>query len=131
MKINQLAQQADVPAKTIRYYEEIGLIKAPQRAENGYRIYRTDDVHRLIFIRRCRDLQISLEDIKTLLAAQSDNSAPCDKVDNIIKQQLKRVQVAREELCKLEQSLSALAGSCQRNKVSECGILHKLHSEEA
>ncbi|MBN7821578.1 MerR family transcriptional regulator [Bowmanella yangjiangensis] len=129
MKINQLAKQADVPAKTIRYYEEIGLLKPAERADNGYRIYREADVHTLLFIRRCRDLQISLEDIKTMIAAQVDDSAPCTNVDNIIKQQLERVRVARDELNKLEQSLTMLANSCKRNKVSECGILHKLTGE--
>ncbi|WP_102795154.1 MerR family transcriptional regulator [Bowmanella denitrificans] len=129
MQINQLAKQADVPAKTIRYYEDIGLLNPPVRAANGYRQYKSDDVHRLVFIRRCRDLQISLDDIRQMLAVQADNSAPCAQVDQIIQQQLTRVQVARQELEKLEHSLTTLANSCKRNRIDECGILHRLTEE--
>ncbi|RXF07226.1 MerR family transcriptional regulator [Pseudoalteromonas phenolica] len=64
MKIAELSKLTQVTSKTIRYYEEIGLLPEPARAANGYRVYQQEDVERLSFIRRCRDLQIPLEEIK-------------------------------------------------------------------
>lgn len=126
MKISKLAQVTDIPAKTIRYYEEVGLTPAPQREENGYRYYTDRDVERLVFIRRCRELRISLEQIRKLVAVQGDKSASCQEVDRIIEEQLGKVRKAQAELAMLEKSLSTLSESCQSNEVRECEILNRL-----
>ena len=127
MKISKLAQVTGIPAKTIRYYEEIGLIPPPPREENGYRYYTDGDVERLVFIRRCRELRIPLEQIRRLVAVQMNNSASCQEVDKIIEEQLKKVRKIQAELALLEQSLSTLAESCQNDQVRECEILNRLN----
>ena len=69
MQIREVEQSAGLPAKTIRYYEEIGLVR-PNRQDNGYRIYSTEDVHRLRFLQRARGLGFSIEDCRALLSRQ-------------------------------------------------------------
>lgn len=125
MKISELATKSQINAKTIRYYEQVGLISAPQRASNGYRHYQPADVDTLIFIRRCRELNIPLDDIKRLVEVQADPNASCAVVDKIIAEQLAQVQRAQRELALLEQSLQTLA-SCSGEQVDQCTILHKL-----
>jgi len=69
LTIGQLAHATGVPAKTIRYYEQVGILPAPRRTTAGYRQYAQGDMHRLLFIRRARALGLSLRSIQTLTAA--------------------------------------------------------------
>jgi DNA-binding transcriptional MerR regulator len=131
MKISELASAANVPAKTIRYYEQVGLLKAPLRHDNGYRQYQKKDIETLIFIRRCRELNIAIDDIKQLIKAQQDPDASCSSVDEIISQQLVRIRQTQRELALLETTLSALASSCANHKIEDCSILHHLKSHSA
>ncbi|ALS31988.1 hypothetical protein PTRA_a0656 [Pseudoalteromonas translucida KMM 520] len=128
MQIKQLAHLVNINAKTIRYYEQIHLIPAPKRASNGYRTYTQADTERLIFIRRCRDLQIPIDDIKALLAAQILGDGPCVKVDNIIENQLIKVRAAQKELKKLELSLASLLTNCNASTINDCQIIKELNS---
>ncbi|OKY27366.1 MULTISPECIES: Cd(II)/Pb(II)-responsive transcriptional regulator [Thalassotalea] len=128
MKISQLAEQTHVPTKTIRYYEDIGLLKPAKRAENGYRYYQVEDVQLLIFIRRCRELNMSLDEIKTLVQVQRQPNISCDTVDSMIAQQLDNVRKAQKELQKLERSLAKLAKCCTSNKIEDCKILNTLNA---
>ena len=93
MKIAELSKLTQVTSKTIRYYEEIGLLPEPARATNGYRVYQHEDVERLSFIRRCRDLHIPLEEIKIVLGCDHGNTCEGrnNHVDDLIAAQLKRV----------------------------------------
>ncbi|GGQ21596.1 hypothetical protein GCM10009411_22110 [Shewanella litoralis] len=84
LKISELASIAQVSVKTIRYYEQIGLLSAPNRSDNGYRFYQQKDIETLTFIRRCRELNIALDDIKRLVDTQQDPKSSCSLVDNII-----------------------------------------------
>ncbi len=129
MKINQLSKLTNVLSKTIRYYEEIGLLPKPSRNSNGYREYNLADVDNLIFIRRCRELQIPLEQIKVLIAVQSDKTSSCLEVDLLIDQQLKKVRRTISELTLLEKTLHTLSTSCSNNIIGECEILKKLNKE--
>ncbi len=129
MKISQLAKRSGVPSKTIRYYEEIGLIPQASRDSNGYRDYDHADIDCLVFIRRCRALQIPVEHVKKLVLVQIDKGAPCQEVDQIIKDQLDKVRKTLAELALLEKTLSILAQSCQSDIVSDCEILNRLTTE--
>ena len=102
MQIKQLANVTGVSAKTIRYYEDIGLLPEAKRADNGYRYYQTKDIGSLNFIRRCKELRMPLADIKKLVAVQSDGNAPCAEVDSLISQQLEQIHTAQYELQQLE-----------------------------
>lgn len=129
MKINQLSKLANVLSKTIRYYEEVGLLPKASRNSNGYREYKLVDVDRLIFIRRCRELQIPLEKIKVLIQVQTDKSSSCSEVDLLIAQQLEKVRQTISELSLLEETLSTLAKSCSNDIVGECEILKNLQQK--
>ncbi|WP_221793408.1 MerR family transcriptional regulator [Oceanobacter mangrovi] len=130
MKIRQLAERTGLPSQTIRYYEDIGLLPAAKRGENGYRSYAEHDVERLIFIRRCKALHIPLADMKRLVALKSDQAAPCGEVDRIIRNQLVEVQHRLDELRQLEHTLQALANSCHNDTISSCEILQRLGTVE-
>lgn len=127
MKISELAQTTKVAAKTIRYYESIGLLTPASRETNGYRYYKLRDVETLIFIRRCRELNISIEDIKQLVQVKQNPEASCATVDNIIVEQLARVRQMQQELALLEQTLSLLVTSCSSETIQDCCILQSLH----
>ncbi|NQZ22976.1 MAG: MerR family transcriptional regulator [Colwellia sp.] len=129
MKINQLSKLANVLSKTIRYYEEVGLLPKASRNSNGYRKYKLVDVERLIFIRRCRELQIPLEQIKVLIQVQTDKTSSCSEVDLLIEQQLEKVRQTISELSLLEKTLNTLAKSCSNDIVGECEILKNLTQE--
>ncbi|WDE14256.1 Cd(II)/Pb(II)-responsive transcriptional regulator [Thalassomonas haliotis] len=131
MKISQLAKLTQVSCKTIRYYEDISLLPPACRNANGYREYQKADIERLIFIRRCRELQIPLEDIKTLIQVQSDKTSSCREVDSLIEQQLEKVRRTISELSQLEQTLHALSTSCPNDIVGECQILKNLHQDSS
>ena len=88
MLIHELAQQTGVPAKTIRYYEEIGVLPPPARQANTYRQYTEAAVERLRFIASARSLGLSLEDIAKILAIRDAGSAPCEHVLAMLQQQL-------------------------------------------
>lgn len=126
MKINELAKRSGTASKTIRYYEDVGLLPQPSRSTNGYREYGDRDVERLTFIRRCRELQIPINALRKLVSAQEDPSASCSEVDQIIKDQLENVRRMQQELALLEKTLGQLAVSCRTNQVRDCEILRRL-----
>lgn len=130
MKISQLAQATKVPAKTIRYYESVGLLSPPTRGENGYRYYRARDAEMLIFIRRCRELNIPIQDIKQLVQVQQNPETSCATVDFIIAEQLQRVRQMQQELNQLERTLSSLVTSCSSEQIQDCCILQSLMTVE-
>ncbi len=128
MQIKQLANASGVNAKTIRYYEDIGLLPMAERNLNGYRVYKQNDVSSLKFIRRCKDLRMPLADIQTLVAVQNDESASCEQVDALILRQLEQIQIAQAELRLLEGNLRDLANCCEYQIVKDCQILQQLRS---
>lgn len=128
MKIGELSAATHVPAKTIRYYEEVGLISPARRNESGYRQYEEEDIATLTFIRRCRELNMAIGDIRLLIDLQQNPKASCTVVDEMIENQLRRIRQAQDELVMLEKSLSALATSCASHNIEDCSILHQLKS---
>lgn len=108
LQIGELSEQTGVPSKTIRYYEEIGLLPKPQRAENGYRVYSQDDVDRLQFIRRARALDFSLDEIAEILAFQERNEPPCSHVMDLICHQIDAIENRIRDLERIRDELKAL-----------------------
>lgn len=129
LKISELALASQIPVKTIRFYEQEGLLPTPKRMENGYRYYSQNDVETLIFIRRCRALNIALNDIRRLVEVQQHPHHSCAVVDEIIAEQLDHIRQTQRELAKLETSLSSLV-SCDNHQVSDCCILKRLKDED-
>lgn len=130
MKINELAERTGMASKTIRYYEDIGLLPEAHRSPNGYRNYGENDVERIVFIRRCRELQIPLDELKVLVRLQMDKQAPCAEIDQIIRDQLEKIRSTIQELMRLEESLNELAQCCRYDTVSECRIVRSLSGRD-
>ncbi|MGL5250299.1 MAG: Cd(II)/Pb(II)-responsive transcriptional regulator [Vibrionaceae bacterium] len=128
MKIGELAKRAGCLVETVRYYEKQGLIpEALRDPVNNYRHYSKSHLEKLTFIRRCRALNMSHEEIRALLLARSDPNASCVSINNLINEHLIHVQAKLAELHELEKQLTELQNSCLVAKSTrECGILHEL-----
>lgn len=112
MTIAQASQRSGCSAPTIRYYESIGLIASAERGANGRRSFGREDVHRLIFIRRCRDFGLSIEQTRGLLAASTQGLEACAPARGIIETQLKALRARRVELRLLEANLQQILNRC-------------------
>lgn len=129
MRIGELAKQSDCDVETVRFYEREGLLAAPAREANGYRQYTTLHLVQLKFIRHCRSLGMGLPEVRALLSFQANPESACEKINQLIDGQIKRIHTQVESLRLLEQQLHALRDTCHTNqKVSECGILRNLMS---
>ncbi|MDI2090750.1 Cd(II)/Pb(II)-responsive transcriptional regulator [Commensalibacter oyaizuii] len=128
MKIGEIAKKAGCQVETIRYYEKEGLLQKPLRDHvNNYRYYDQSHLERLIFIRRCRALNMTLEEIHALLQAREEGHKNCGQIDGIIRDHLIHVQQRIKELLALEKQLRQLNKNCNADRsVDNCGILHTL-----
>ncbi len=108
MLIHDLAKQTGVPAKTIRYYESIGLLPRPKRAANNYREYAPAEAERLRFIAGARSLGFSLADVAEILAARDGGIAPCQRVLDAVDRRLTEVDRRIADLLTLRDSLRQL-----------------------
>jgi MerR family transcriptional regulator, copper efflux regulator len=125
MNIGAASTRSGLPPKTIRYYEDIGLID-PGRAENGYRDYGADDVHRLVFLHRARGLGFSVEECRQLLALYSDKSRASADVRGIAASKLDEIDRKIRELTSLRRTLERLIHACHGNDRPDCPILDEL-----
>ena len=132
MKIGELARQAGCAVETVRYYEREGLLQAALRDQsNNYRHYDHAHVDRLMFIRRCRALDMTHEEIRVLLQARSQPDADCGTVNAVINTHLHHVQARIRELSMLEKQLYDLQSHCHANRAArDCGILRELEQAE-
>src|ERR1700761_6061925 len=125
MNIGDASEKSGLPAKTIRYYEDIGLIH-PDRAENGYRDYSGDDVHKLRFLHRSRGLGFSVEECRQLLALYEDKSRASSDVREIASSKLTEIDRKIRELTELRRTLEHLVHACHGNDRPDCPILEEL-----
>lgn len=128
MNISNAAAETGLPPKTIRYYEDIGLLR-PARRSNGYRSYDADDIHRLRFLQRARSLGFSVEDCRTLLSLYSDRSRASSDVRAIAVRHLEAIRRKIAELRSLEGTLSRLVNACHGDELPGCPILDELAEE--
>jgi len=126
MNIGRLAERSGVPAKTIRYYESIGLIREPVRAGNGYRAYAEEDAHMLKFVARARSLGFSIEECRTLLALYRDRSRASADVKRLAEEHIAGIEQKIAELQSMRQALSTLAQKCHGDGRPDCPILDEL-----
>ena len=129
MNIGEVAERSGLPAKTIRYYEEIGLI-APRRDPNGYRAFGEADLHRLAFLGRARALGFSIEDCRTLLALYADPGRSAADVKRVAEEHLARIDAKIVALETMRATLSDLVRSCAGDARADCPILRDLASPE-
>jgi MerR family copper efflux transcriptional regulator len=125
MNIGQAARRSGLPAKTIRYYEEIGLLR-PQRAENGYRDYDDLDIHRLRFLQRSRGLEFSVEECRQLLSLYDDKARESADVKAIANAKLAEIDRKLAELMGLRDMLSHLVRNCHGDARPDCPIIEGL-----
>lgn len=124
MKIGALAESTGTPVETIRFYEREGLLPPPARAENNYRLYLPAHVERLAFIRHCRNLDMTLDEIRELIRLRDAPSQDCGQVNALLDEHIGHVAQRIRELRALEQELKALRARCTSpHAVADCGIL--------
>lgn len=124
MKIGELARRTGTPVETIRYYEREGLLPAPARAENNYRLYGDLHIARLSFVRQCRRLDMALDEIRVLLAFKDAPADNCGAVNALLDQHMSHVAQRIRELRHLELQLQSLRAQCQQvQDAAHCGIL--------
>lgn len=125
MNIKDVAQASDLPAKTIRYYEEIGLIR-PARGSNGYRDFSAQDLHKLTFLGRARALGFSIADCRVLLALYEDAGRSSAEVKAVAQTHLNEIDAKITALTDMRATLSHLVQTCAGDARPDCPILSSL-----
>lgn len=122
--IGEASRRSGVGIETIRYYERRGVVPEPGRGPNGRRLYSPDDIARLRFIRRCRDLGFSLADARSL-AEFCGGEAPCRQVQRVGRSHLDQIRAKRAGLDQMEKTLMRLMAACGQGD-GGCSMLHLL-----
>ena len=126
MRIGEAAERSGVPAKTIRYYEEVGLLPEPDRADNGYRVYASRTVELLRFIARARGLGFSLDDVHDLVDVWQDKGRASSDVRRLAKDHIAVIDAKLAELEGMRRTLSTLVERCHGDDRPDCPILDEL-----
>jgi len=125
--IGQLARAARVPTSTVRYYERRGLLRPATRTGSNYRVYRDEELDRLVFIRTAQATGFVLEDIATLLGLRDGATAPCQEVQSLIEERLGDVAARLQDLRQLKRSLESSLELCRRTeRDGHCGVIETL-----
>ena len=130
MNIGEVAERSGIPPKTIRYYEDIGLVR-PARSDNGYRAFRETDLHKLAFLGRARALGFSIEDCRTLLSLYEDESRESAQVKAVAEEHLTAIDDKIAQLQSMRETLSQLVKACHGDHRPDCPILTDLSGEIA
>jgi Hg(II)-responsive transcriptional regulator len=132
MQIGQLAQEAGIGIDTVRYYERQGLLPPPQRRASGYRQYGAQDVSRLRFIRRAKDLGFTLQEIQDLLALSAAGHSDRAEVRALAQHRLTDIERRLRELEAMRSALANLVSHCTgHGPVDDCPIIENLLAERA
>ena len=127
MKIGDLSRLAETPVETIRYYEREGLLPAPPRSEGNYRVYGQPHLERLAFVRHCRGLDMTLDEIRLLLQVRDDPLGGCDAADALLDAHIDHVSARIRELRQLQKQLEELRQQCTGGQdPAHCGVLQGL-----
>lgn len=130
MKIGALARRTGTNAPTIRYYEEIGLLRSADRQAGGQRVYGDADVTRLTFVRRCREFGFTIDQVRSLIALMQDPSRSCTNARDLAHGHLVAVRAKLAELKALERSIAGFVTSCDASCAGgpgpDCVILDDL-----
>ena len=123
-----MSQETGVNIETIRYYERIGIMPKPDRTEGGNRQYNHDQLKRLFFIRRCRELGFRIEEIRELLQMVDGDNFLCGEVHAMTMDHLNSVKKKLSDLRRLEKSLKTMAAECSKGDVPNCPVIDTLFS---
>ena len=125
MNIGEVSERSGLPAKTIRYYEDIALVR-PLRSANGYRSFRESDIHKLAFLGRARALGFSIEDCRTLMGLYEDKSRESAQVKAVAEGHLTEIDNKIAQLRSMRETLSQLIDTCHGDHRPDCPILKDL-----
>lgn len=128
--IGEAAARSGLPPKTIRFYEEAGVISPATREDNGYRSYGEDDVRTLRFIHRARGLGFSLKDIGDLLALHRDNHRASREVKDLALRHVAEINRKIAEMAAMRDAIAKLAEQCHGDQQPECSILDALEAPD-
>ena len=132
LSIGDLAKATGAKVVTIRYYEQIGLLPVPSRTGGNYRVYNQEHMRRLRFIRRCRDLGFTLDQVRDLLRLSSQQNQACGEVDRITAQHLTEIEQKIADLTRLADELRRLSNCCQgQGVIADCRIIEALSPDAA
>ena len=129
MNISETARRTGLAAKTIRYYEDIGLV-APPRSANGYRDFSRADMHRLAFLGRAREMGFSIAQCRALLALWDDHDRASGDVRRIASTHLDEIERKIAGLCELRDTLAHFVACCAGDDRPDCPILQSLAGRE-
>ena len=124
--IGKLAAVASTKVQTIRYYEEIGLVKPFRRTEGGHRLYDPEDVRRLKFIRHARELGFGIDEIRELLKLSDNPHMSCSTADRIASSHLEQVELRITKLRALRKELKRMVDECAHERVGQCRVIEVL-----
>ncbi len=124
MRIGELAKMTDSDVDTIRYYEKIGILPKPSRTEGNYRHYSDTHADRLRFVRHCRSLDMTLDEIRVLLQFRDTPESNCSEVNQLLDEHIGHVSARIVALTELEKELRKLRRQCRKvQQTKDCGIL--------
>ena len=129
LQIGSISSRTGVNIETIRYYERIGIMPEPTRSERGTRLYNHDQLRRLAFIKRSRELGFSLDDIRGLLELVDGGSFSCAEVHAVTTAHLGEVKQKIADLRKMEKVLKVMADECSQGDLPDCPIIDSLYSD--
>lgn len=130
VSIGALSKRTGVKIETIRYYERIGVMPAPERTAGGFRAYREDHLKRLSFVRRGRELGFSLADLRQLLRLVDGHAYTCAQVRAMTLQHVAEIRHKIDDLRRLERVMSGMAAQCTGRRVPDCPIIDALFDPE-
>ena len=128
LNIGDVSKRTGLRAKTIRYYEDIGLVK-PLRDTNDYRVFREIDLHKLTFLSRARALGFTIDDCRNLLALYEDETRASADVKEITSKHLKEIEAKINDLQAMHATLSHLSKECAGDHRPDCPILEGLSGD--
>ena len=128
MKIGELSRSTGCPVATLRFYEKEGLLLAPGRAGNNYRIYGEEDARRVGFIMHCRLLGFSLAEIRAFLDFRSNPCESCGWINDLVERHIARIDRQIAALQHFKSHFESLRQRCDGTQRERCGILESLES---
>ncbi len=128
MNISIASRAAGLPVKTVRYYADIGLVRAPVRSNAGYRIYDDTAVQRLVFVRRAREFGFSVDECRELLGLYENHQRASADVKRIAERRLEEIGRKQRELQSLRDELARLVDACKGDAQPDCPIIDGLGS---
>lgn len=126
LSIGAVSRQTNVKIPTIRYYEQLGLLPAPQRSSGNQRRFSGKELKQLVFIKHARDLGLPLDAIRDLIRLGDHPDRSCESANGIATRHLESVRRRISRLRRLEEDLARIATGCHAGNVSECYVLHSL-----